>query len=145
MSISPLSFQGTYLIPFSELKGADAHLKMRAIGKETAKFADMKDMQQTKEGILVNIDDKKEKEYEAVIAKYGVNIQKVDTPAVGYGKADVASYKYMVSKLYPNIAEEETQRFEKMPEGDYKSKLYTDMYLKFKNSPYSMETFKELN
>ncbi len=139
MTIGQVSFKGTYLIPFSQMQGADAHAKMRAIGQETAKFTDINNMQQTKDGIVVNIDDKKEKEYLAVIAKYGVNLQKMATPVQNGQKGDVESYRFMMSKLYPAIADEETARYANMPEGDYKSKMYLDTYWRFKNSPYSKE------
>lgn len=144
MAIPQVSFQGTFLIPYSELKDDNAHAKMRAIGHETSKFADLKDMQQTKDGILVNVDDKKDKEYQAVIAKYGVNVRKVNTPASGKNQ-DALSYRYMISKLYPNIAEKEAKRYEKLPEGEYKTKLYLDTYIKFKNSPYAFENEFEQN
>ena len=138
MKLNSVSFKGSYLIPYSEFRGSYGHEKMREIGKETAQFTDMQNMQQTKSGILVNIDDSREKEYLAIVAKYGVNLRKSDTPAIG-NKPDSISYKFMMSKLNPEIAEEETKRFEKMPEGDYKNKMYIDLYSKFKNSPYSTE------
>lgn len=139
MNVNPVSFSGTFLIPYSELKkfGPQSHQVMRQIGQETAKFADIKDMEQTKEGILVNIDDKKAKEYEAVIAKYGVNIVRASKPAIGDGGAK--SYEYMVSKLYPDIKDEKVKEFNETPEGDHKNKLYLDVYNRFKQSQHAKE------
>lgn len=139
MSVGQVNFKGTYLIPFSEFKGADSHSKMREIGRQSAKYTDINNIRQSKDGIIVNVDDKKEKEYLAVIAKYGVNIKKLDKPVNDAKKTDVESFRFMMSKLYPAIADEETARYANMPEGDYKSKMYLDTYWRFKNSPYSKE------
>ena len=47
MNVHPVSISGTFLIPYSELKkfGPQSHQVMRQIGQETAKFADIKDME----------------------------------------------------------------------------------------------------
>lgn len=138
-SINP-SFSGTVLIPFSEMKkdGVDSHQTMRDIGKETAKFTTPDKMQVTQDGILVNIDDNREKEYQAIIAKYGINIKKVDTPITPNNEADLKAYSFMVNKLNPADAQAKIDNYAKLQEPD-KSKEYLKVYEEFKNSPHSIE------
>lgn len=134
------AFSGTMLIPYSELqkKGNDANETMRQVGHETAKFAKPEDMQVTKDGILVKVDDAKEKEYQAVIAKYGINIQKVDTPITKNDNADLGTYTFMVNKIDPQNAKARAEKYAQMQEPD-KSKEYLNVYNQFKQSPHSLE------
>lgn len=138
-NISP-AFSGTMLIPTSELikQGQTAHETMRKIGAETSKFAKPEDMQITKDGILVKIDDDREKEYQAIIAKYGVNVQKTNTPISKNDNAELATYKFMVSKLNPEKAEKQTEEYAKMNESE-KQKEYLKVYQEFKKSPFANE------
>jgi hypothetical protein len=138
-NINP-SFSGTMLIPFSEMKkgGVESHQTMRDIGTETAKFTTPDKMQVTQEGILVNIDDNREKEYQAVIAKYGINIKKVDTPITQNNEADLKAYSFMVNKLNPADAQAKIDNYAKLQEPE-KSKEYLKVYDEFKNSPHSIE------
>ncbi|MDE6139031.1 MAG: hypothetical protein K2F57_06135 [Candidatus Gastranaerophilales bacterium] len=139
VSINP-SFSGTMLIPFSEMKkqGINSHQIMRDIGAETAKFTTPDKMQVTQDGILVNIDDNKEKEYQGIIAKYGINIKKVDTPITQNNNADIDTYSFMVNKLTPEEAQAKIDNYTKLEEPE-KSKEYLKVYEEFKNSPYSVE------
>lgn len=138
-SINP-AFSGTMLIPYAEMekKGKASHETMRQIGQETAKFAKPEDMQVTKDGILVKVDDNKEKEYQAVIAKYGINIQKVNTPIEKNDNADLSTYTYMVTKLDPTTAKDKADKYTQMKEPD-KSKEFLNVYNQFKQSPYATE------
>ena len=77
-AVSNLNFTSHYLIPSEQIKKSP---NMREIGQETAKLVpNPNDVTFTKDGIVVKVDDKKDKEYEAVIAKYGINIKKIDNP-----------------------------------------------------------------
>lgn len=138
------AFSGTMLIPYSELqkKGNESHETMRQLGQETAKFAKPEDMQVTKDGILVKVDDAKEKEYQAIIAKYGINIQKVDTPITKNDNADLSTYTFMVNKLDPQNAKARAEKYTQMKEPD-KSKEYINVYNQFKQSPYATEKTAE--
>lgn len=135
------SFSGTMLIPYSEVNkmGKASHKTMKKIGAETVKFAKLEDMQPSKEGILVKVDDSKEKEYQAVIAKFGVNVRKVDTPI---NKSEISpdfdAYKFMITKLNPKDAENRIIKFSKMDE-NAKGQEYINVYKEFKQSPYSQE------
>lgn len=139
-AIQSPAFSGTFLIPYSEManKGNAAHETMRQIGAETVKYAKPEDMKQAKDGIDVKIDDSKEKEYQAVIAKYGVNVKKVDVPTQEAPKADSASYSFMIGKLHPQDAQAKIEKFEKMNE-EAKGKEFIAVYQEFKQSPYSQE------
>ena len=135
LNVGGVSFKGNYIIPFDQVKDSAT---MRAVGSETAKYVDTKDIAQRKDGIVIKIyDDKRAKEYEAVVAKYGVNIQKYDGPFKP--NADLDSYAFMVSKLY---SEEDAQQkfaaYKTMNEQE-KGKAYLDIYKEFKNSKYSVE------
>ncbi len=138
-SMNP-AFSGTMLIPYTEIqkKGTKADETMRQLGQETAKFAKPEDMQVTQDGILVKIDDAKEKEYQAIIAKYGVNIKKVDTPITQNNNADISTYKFMVSKLNPEEADKKVEEYKKLQEPE-KSKEYLKVYNEFKQSPHANE------
>jgi hypothetical protein len=75
-TVNAISFGSSYLIPFSQLKNSP---NVRMIGAVSAKYIHKQsDIAQVKEGVVVTVDDSKDKEYEAVIAKYGVNIQKYE-------------------------------------------------------------------
>lgn len=134
-NVNGISFKGNYIIPFDQVKDSAT---MRAIGAETAKYVDIKDTQQRKDGIVVKIDDnQRAKEYEAIIAKYGVNIQKYDGPF--NPNADLDSYAYMISKLYPEKdAQQKFAEYKSMNEQE-KGKEYLNTYKEFKNSKYSIE------
>lgn len=138
-SMNP-AFSGTMLIPYSEMKkpGINPNETMRQIGRETAHFAKPEDMQVTKDGVLVKIDDAREKEYQAVIAKYGINIQKVNTPITKNDNADLATYTFMVSKIDPQNAKARAEKYAQMQEPD-KSKEYLKVYDQFKQSSSSLE------
>lgn len=138
-SINP-AFSGTMLIPYTELQKKEntSNETMRQIGRETAKFAKPEDMQVTKDGILVKVDDNKEKEYQAVIAKYGINIQKVNTPISKNDNADLSTYTFMVTKLDPQNAKAKADKYAQMKEPD-KSKEFLNVYNQFKQSPYATE------
>ena len=137
------AFSGTMLIPNTELmkKGQASHDTMRQIGAETAKFAKPEDMQVTKDGILVKIDDNREKEYQAVIAKYGIAIKKVDTPIEKNDDADLSAYKFMVSKLDPQGVDAKVENYAKLSEPE-KSKEYLKVYNEFKQSKFSHENLQ---
>lgn len=134
------SFNGTFLIPFDQIKnkGAQSSQTMRDIGRETAKFADMKDMMQTNEGMVVKIDDRKDAEYQAVIAKYGVAVKKVNTPVANNSNPQLNSYRFMQSKLNPNDVDKKINEYMKMDQNT-QNKEYLKVYNEFKNSPYSVE------
>ena len=138
-SINP-AFSGTMLIPYTELQKKEntSNETMRQIGRETAKFAKPEDMQVTKDGILVKVDDNKEKEYQAVIAKYGINIQKVNTPISKNDNADLSTYTFMATKLDPQNAKAKADKYAQMKEPD-KSKEFLNVYNQFKQSPYATE------
>ncbi len=138
-SINP-AFSGTMLIPYTELQKKEntSNETMRQIGQETAKFAKPEDMQVTKDGILVKVDDNKEKEYQAVIAKYGINIQKVNTPISKNDNADLSTYTFMVTKLDPQNAKAKADKYAQMKEPE-KSKEFLNVYNQFKQSPYATE------
>ena len=142
LSVNPMNpaFKGTMLIPYTELQksGKESNETMRQIGKETAKFAKPEDMQVTKDGILVKVEDSKEKEYQAIIAKYGINIQKVNTPITKNDNADLSTYTFMVNKIDPQNAKARAEKYAQMQEPD-KSKEYINVYNQFKQSPYSAE------
>lgn len=77
-SVQGVSFGSSYIIPINQVKNSET---MRQLGIETQKFVpDKNDITYTKDGIVVKVDDAKDKEYEAVIAKYGVNIKKFEKP-----------------------------------------------------------------
>lgn len=74
--IQNVSFGSNYLIPKTQFKDSET---MKTCGKESAKYIKTEEnMAQTKDGIVVKIDDAKDKEYEAVVAKYGIQIQKYE-------------------------------------------------------------------
>ena len=79
-----------------------------------------------------------EKEYQAIIAKYGINIQKVDTPITKNDNADLSTYTFMVNKLDPQNAKARAEKYAQMKEPD-KSKEYINVYNQFKQSPYATE------
>ena len=142
LSVNPMNpaFSGTMLIPYTELKktGSDSNEKMRQIGRETSKFAKPEDMQVTKDGILVKIEDDKEKAYQAIIAKYGINIQKVNTPITQNDNADLSTYTFMVNKIDPQNAKARAEKYAQLKEPE-KSKEYLNVYNQFKQSPHSAE------
>lgn len=68
-----VSFKGNYLSPYNQVKDfAIRHLITSETDKYDTSSSDI--MQKTDENAVV--DDKRDKEYEAIIAKYGTNIQK---------------------------------------------------------------------
>ena len=112
---------------------------MRQLGAETQKFVpDVNDIATTKDGMVVKVDDAKDKEYEAVIAKYGVNIKKFDGQFPKQSSSDMSSYSYMVTQLDPKNAQQKIDAYKKMDE-QAKTKTYIETYKEFKNSPYSIE------
>lgn len=134
-NVSSIPFRGNYIIPFDQVKDSST---MRAIGTETAKYVDPKDMAQRKDGIVVKIDDdKRAKEYEAVVAKYGVNIQKYDGPFKP--NADLDSYAFMISKLYSEKDAQQKFAAYKTKNEQEKGKEYLSTYKEFKSSKYSVE------
>ena len=88
-SVNSVSFGSNYIIPFRQIKDSET---MRALGSETARFGDpQKDLMKTDEGIVIRVPDSKDAEYEAVLSKYGLGIQKYNgpfnpTPDIGQGK-----------------------------------------------------------
>lgn len=135
-NVSGVSFKSNYIIPFDQVKDSET---MRAIGAETAKYVDKKDMMQRNDGVVVKIDDdKKAKEYEAVIAKYGVNIKKYDGP-FKQANIDLDSYAFMVSRLYSEAdAQKKFAAYKNMNEEE-RGKEYLSTYKAFKNSKQSVE------
>lgn len=134
-----ISFKSNYLIPFSEINKADSET-MRQVGKTTSQYATTpNDMMQTKEGIAVAIPDSKDKEYEAIIAKYGLNIQKYNGKIVPQGDPSVQSYSFMVSKIDPQNAEKRINAYKNIKDNKEKGMEYLLVYQEFKNSPYSVE------
>ena len=129
------AFKGTFLIPVTPNLTSQ---NMRDIGYETSKFTDMKNMIQVKEGMIVKIDDSKDKEYKAVMAKYGVTLKEVDPKIEMKGDMGLNSYKFMVSKLHPNDVDKKAEAFQKMDETS-QNKEFIKIYNEFKNSPYSNE------
>ena len=134
-NVSSVPFQGNYLIPFNQIKDSAT---MRAIGAETSKYADIRDMAQNQDGIVVKVDDTKAKEYEAVIAKYGVNIKKYDGDVDFKSDTELKTYEFMVSKLYPDEVQQRVEAYKNMDEAQ-KSKEYINIYKEFKNSKFSIE------
>lgn len=135
-SVQRVSFGSNYIIPFNQIKNSST---MRQIGAETQKFVpNINDMAYTKDGIVVKVDDAKDKEYEAVIAKYGVNVKKFDGQFPKQTVADTHSYSYMVTQLNPETAQQKIDAYKKMDE-QAKTKAYLETYKEFKNSPYSIE------
>ena len=135
-NVNGISFEGSYIIPFDQVKDSAT---MRTIGAETAKYVNQNNMTQNKNGIVVKIDDdKRAKEYEAIVAKYGVNIQKYDGP-FKQTNPDLNSYSFMISKLYPEeVAQQKFATYKTMNEQE-KGKAYLETYKEFKNSKYSVE------
>ncbi len=134
-NVSSINFKGNYIIPFDQVKDSAT---MRAIGAESAKYVDQKDMMENKYGIVVKIDDeRKAKEYKAIVAKYGVNIQKYDGPFKPSG--DLDSYAFMVSKLYSEENAQKKFAAYKAMNNKEKGKEYLNTYKEFKNSKASIE------
>jgi len=104
-NINSISFKSNYLIPFSEIAKADS-TTMRQVGAAIAKYATTPDsLMQTPEGIAVGIPDSKDKEYEAIIAKYGLNIQKYNGKIEPQTNITDHYYSFMVSKIDPETIE----------------------------------------
>ena len=134
-NVSNLSFKGNYIIPFNQIKDSST---MRAIGSETVKYANPKNMMQRPDGIVVKIDDdNKAREFEAVIAKYGVNIKKYDGQ-FNPNDLELNSYRFLVTKLYPYETQQKIDAYKAMDE-QQKRKEYLETYKKFKNSQHSVE------
>ena len=109
-----ITFNGNYLIPYNQMRDSK---QVGALGAETAKFVqNPNDIAQTKDGIVVKIDDTREKEYNAVVSKYGINIQKYNKPVVPISNETIEerTYRYMVTKLDENSANEKIENFKKM-------------------------------
>ena len=137
-NVNGVVFRSNYLIPYSEINKTD-FVTMRQVGAATAKYATApENMMQTPEGIAVQIDDKKDKEYEAVIAKYGLNIQKYNGMIEPQTDISESSYSYMVSKIDSENAEKRIHAYRNM-NNDEKNTEYLKAYTEFKNSPYSLE------
>ena len=138
-NINSISFRSNYLIPYSEINKADSET-MRQVGTATAKYATTPDsMMQTKEGIAVAVPDSKDKEYEAIIAKYGLNIQKYNGKIVPQGDPTEHSYSFMVSKIDPQNAEKRINAYKSIKDDKEKGMEYMLVYQEFKNSPHSVE------
>ena len=138
-NMNSISFKSNYLIPFSEINKADS-ATMRQVGTITAKYATTPDsMMQTPEGIAVQIDDVKDKEYEAIIAKYGLNIQKYNGKIEPQTNITDRPYSFMVSQIDPENAEKRIDAYKKMKNGKEKDMESLNVYKEFKNSPYSIE------
>jgi hypothetical protein len=141
-SVNAISFGSNYLIPFNQVKDSST---MRSIGAESAKYVkNQEDISQTKDGIVVKVDDAKDKEYEAVVAKYGVNIQKYEGKFPENVKVDENSYEYMVSKLHPEDAQAKIEAYKKMDEAA-KDKEFLNIYKEFKGSNFSVEHLQQAN
>ena len=135
-SVNSVSFGSNYIIPFNQIKDSAT---MRSIGQETAKYADpAKDMMKTNDGIVVRVDDKNDKEYEAIIAKYGVNIKKYDGQFTPNPNMEQESYSFMVSKLHPDDAQKRIEAYKAMND-EQKGQEFIKTYTEFKNSPHSVE------
>ena len=139
-SVQRVSFGSNYIIPFNQIKNSAT---MRQLGIETQKFVpDINNIATTKDGIVVKVDDAKDKEYEAVIAKYGINIKKFEGAFPTKTASDINSYSYLVTQLDPKNAQQKIDAYKKMDE-QAKTKTYIETYKEFKNSPYSIE--KQMN
>lgn len=133
--VQGVSFTSNYIIPFNEVKDSAT---MRQLGAESAKFIKgEEDVMQTKEGMVIKVDDARDKEYEAVIAKYGINIKKYD--GAFKPNADLDSYAFMVSKLYPEEEAQKKLEAYKAMNKEEKNKEYLSAYGEFKNSKHSVE------
>lgn len=74
--IQGVTFGSNYIIPKEQFKDSAT---MKKLGMESAKYIKKEEnMAMTPDGIVVKVDDAKDKEYEAVVAKYGVQIKKYE-------------------------------------------------------------------
>jgi len=138
-NINSVPFRSSYLIPFSEINKTNS-ATMREVGAVTAKYITAPNsMMQTPEGIAVQVDDAKDKEYEAIIAKYGLNIQKYNGKFEPQENITDRSYSFMVSKIDPENAEKRIDAYKNLKDDNEKGKEYMNVYNEFKNSPYSIE------
>lgn len=143
-NINSISFRSNYLIPFSEINKTDS-ATMRQVGAATAKYASTPDsMIQTPDGIAVKVDDAKDKEYEAIIAKYGLNIKKYNGEIKPQSDLIDNQYSFMVSKLDPQNAEKRINAYKNIKDDNEKGKEYLNVYQEFKNSPHSVEHQQKL-
>lgn len=138
-NISPVSFRSTYVLPFDELKKV-GHEGSRQFGKETTDFLnnDLNNVMTTPEGLAVKVDDNRDKEYEAIIAKYGLNIHKHNGDDLKGESLDTNAYKFLVSKINPDKAEEMIAKYKEMNK-DERQEAYMKAYKEFKASAYSAE------
>lgn len=133
-----VAFRSNYLIPYSEINKSDSET-MRQVGAVTAKYATTpENMAQTSDGIAVKINDAKDKEYEAIIAKYGLNIQKYDSEIKPQSDITERSYRFMISKIDPENVETRINAYKNM-DSETKGKEYLNVYKEFKNNPNSIE------
>lgn len=138
-NMNSISFKSNYLIPFSEIQKSDS-ATMRQVGAATSKYVTSPDkMMQTPEGIAVEIPDSRDKEYEAIIAKYGLNIQKYQGKIEPKTNMTDNLYSYMVSKIDPENAEKRINAYKNMKDENEKGAEYLNVYNEFKNSPHSIE------
>lgn len=141
-NVNSIAFRSNYIIPYKEMEKVDS-AAMRQFGADSAKFITSPDnMMQTQEGIVVNIDNSRDKEYEAVIAKYGLNIHKYE------GKFEPQNptadlYAMMITKLEPQNAQAKIEAFKNMDEKSMNDE-YMKVYKEYKNSPYSIEKQEKL-
>ena len=138
MAVGSVSFKSNYVIPLKQINTSE---KLRQLGSDSAKY--MTNAKQVDDNIIVSVNDKHDKEYEAVLAKYGLNIQKYE------GKVDfpddmlTKSYSFLVKTLHPEKADKMIEKFSKMDE-EAKSIAYQEAYAEFKKSPYSVERQQRL-
>lgn len=143
-NMNNITFKSNYLIPFSEINKTDS-ATMRQVGAATAKYTSEPDgMIQTPDGIAVKVDDAKDKEYEAIIANYGLNIKKYNGENKPQSDLINNQYSFMVSKLDPQNAEKRINEFKNIKDDNEKGKEYLNVYQEFKNSSYSVEHQQKL-
>lgn len=136
--VQSISFASNYLIPFNQIKDSAT---MRNIGAESAKYIKSEnDMMQTPEGIVVKVDDAKDKEYEAIVAKYGVAIKKYDGEIKPNSakEMELRSYSFMTSRLHPEDAQKRIEDFKNLDD-EAKKAEYAKIYNEFKASDKSIE------
>lgn len=76
-SINPvgMSFGGNYYIPISEVKDENT---LNNFVQESRSFVKNIKESNNKDGVVITVDNARDKEYEAIIAKYGMGIHRVD-------------------------------------------------------------------
>lgn len=138
MSVNGISFKSNYFIPYNQINDSD---KMRKFGYDSAEY--LNNAAQVKDGLVLSVDDNKDKEYEAVIAKYGLSIQKYKGKVDSNQDMTMESYSFLVKKVHPDKADEMIAKYSKMDD-KAKGAAYLEAYRDFKNSPHSIERQQKL-